>query len=450
MFASRQVRKLAADALTETGRWQQRNRSLPALVILWLVVMLSLHRSVSIPNVFLRIRAAARNRWGAGADFDVTDEALVHARARLGLEPLVALFRKTAEDLQCGTSFSDFRAWIIDGTSCDLPDTPENEARWGRARASRGRTAFPQLKMVLLVCAATRRVKAVEILPCNVSETKAFPALLSYLGPGDLLFLDRGFASYQALDMCRARGIQVVMRIQSGYKPRQSRRFGIGDYLVEGTYKERVPAAERTGGRNIREIRVPARLVVYWFRKNAEPARLLTTLPQEIPARWIALGYHQRWEVELAIDELKTHLASVLHGTVHTTFRGKRPDTVLQEVYGLMIAYNLIRQTMLEAAATHGLNPLYISFVDTLEVLRTSAPYLLLQPLSEWPRLRRQLLQDVANCELRKPRRKKRYPRGVKRKMGNFHLKPVGARGEDCDFSKEIELREAAASGFAA
>ena len=124
MLASRHVRRIAADALTETDRWQKRNRSLPALVVLWLVVMLALHRSASIPDVFLRIRAAAKNRWGGGADFDVTDEALVHARARLGLDPLVVLFQKTAKDLSVPPTFAGYRVWALDGTTCDLPDTP--------------------------------------------------------------------------------------------------------------------------------------------------------------------------------------------------------------------------------------------------------------------------------------------------------------------------------------
>lgn len=450
LFASSQVRKMAADALTETGRWHKRNRCLPALVVLWLVVMLALHRSASIPDVFLRIRAAAKARWGDQADFDVTDEALVHARARLGLDPLVVLFHKTARDLSVLPTFAGFRVWVLDGTSCDVPDTPQNEAKWGRPGASRGRAAFPQLKIVLLVSASTRLVKDFVVLPCTESETKALPSLLNHLGPGDLLFVDRGFASYELLKLCRDRGIHLVMRVQSGYKPRQTQRFGVGDFMVEGTYSERIPEAERTGKRKTRDITVTARLVMFWFRRHQQPVRLLTTLPQEIPARWIAEGYHERWEVELVIDELKTHMASVLHGTLHTTFRGKSPATVLQEVYGLMIAYNLIRQAMLDAALQHDLNPLHISFVGTLEVIRTSAPYLLLQPLSEWPRLRTQLLKDIAERKIRQPRRKKLYPRAVKRKMSNFKLKPAEARGEDCDFRKEVELQDPEPSTFAA
>lgn len=449
MFASRHVRRMAADALTETKRWQKRNRSLPALVILWLVVMLALHRSASIPDVFLRIRAAAKARWGDDADFDVTDEALVHARARLGLDPLVVLFQKTTQELNVPPTFAGFKVWALDGTSCDLPDTPENVAKWGRAKASRGRTAFPQMKLVLLVSASTRLVKAFVTLPCTESETKALPTLLDHLGPGDLLFVDRGFASYELTKLCRERGIHLVMRVQSGYKPRQTQRFGVGDYMVNGTYSEKIPEEERTGKRKTRDITVTARLVMSWFRRHKQPVRLLTTLPQEIPAKWIAEGYHERWEVELVIDELKTHLASVLHGTLHTTFRGKSPATVMQEVYGLMIAYNLIRQAMLDAALEHDVNPLHLSFVGTLEVIRTSAPYLLLQPLSEWPRLRSALLKDIARRKIRHPRRKKIYPRAVKRKMSNFKLKPAGARGEDCDFRKEIELQDPELSAFA-
>lgn len=450
MFASRAIRRMAAEALTETDRWQKRNRCLPALIVLWLVVMMALHRAASIPNVFLRIRMAAQARWGGNHRLDVTDEALYHARLRLGVEPLEAMFRRTAEAVQPETSFAGFRVWVIDGTGADVADTPANEEKWGRPGASRGTSAFPQLKLVLLVCAVSRQVRAIQVLPCTAAEVGALPALLEFLGPTDLLFLDRGFASYQALHQCASRGIHVVMRIQSSYRPERVRRYGVGDDLIRASFPQHIPEHERTGKRRTRDVAITARLITYWFRLHEKPVRLLTTLPQEVPARWIAVGYHIRWEVELAIDELKTHLSSVLHGTVHTTFRGKSPTLVLQEVYGLMIAYNLVRATMLDAAVQYDLNPLYISFVDSLEVMRAAAPYFLSKRTEDWPKLRAELLQDVAGCALRRPRRKKRYPRGVKRKMSNFKLKKREEVGEDCDFLKEIKLQEADPAGLAA
>jgi len=442
MFASKRVRQMAHDSLAETGRFERRRRCLPALVVLWLVVMLALHMSASIPNVYLRLRQAARARWGRAEMPAVTDEALCHARSRLGVEPLVALFKKTTQQITPVASLGGYNAYIIDGTSCDLPDTPENEARFGRPETSRGRAAFPQLKLVLLIHAATRQVKAVVILPCRTSEVAALPELLSHLAAGDLLLVDRGFAAYPLLRECQERGIQVVMRINSGFKPVVTQRLGVGDYLVEGTYWEPIPPDQRVAkGRKTRPVTVKARLVVAWFRDKKHPLRLLTTLPASAASAWdIAVGYHVRWEVELAIDELKTHLASVLHGSIHTVFRGKSPPMVLQEVYGLLAAYNLIRATMAEAAEVHGLDPLNLSFVGSLEVLRSSAPYLLVRPVEDWPELRVQLLRDIAACHLREPRRPKCYPRKVKRKMSNFQIKRPEDVGFTCHFKEEIVL----------
>lgn len=116
-------------------------------------------------------------------------------------------------------------------------------------------------------------------------------------------------------------------------------------------------------------------MLTYRFKERKHPVRLWTSLrPEEVSAQCLAVGYHLRWEVELALDELKTHLATVLHGTLHTTFRSKRPELVLQEVYALLATDNLIRQTMAEAASKRDQDPLELSFVKTLNALREGDP----------------------------------------------------------------------------
>ena len=117
------------------------------------------------------------------------------------------------------------------------------------------------------------------------------------------------------------------------------------------------------------------RMIEYKIGEN-ERVRILTDLidPIAYPARELAVLYHSRWEIELSYDELKTHLATVSHGTLHTVFRSKTPDGVRQEAYGLFVAYNLIRALMQEAGEKYDIPPLEISFVETLHVVRNAIP----------------------------------------------------------------------------
>lgn len=440
IFGNDAVVDMVHASLTETRGWEVRRRMLPAPVIVWLTMMLALHRALSIPNAFLKLQVASEERWPGSAAFKVTDEALCHARSRLGFKPLMNLFGKTAEEIRPVPSFAGRRAWIIDGTSCDIPDTEANEEHFGRQKVARGKAAFPQLKLVPLTCAVSRRVKQVRVLGCSENETKALYDLIPHVPKGDVVFIDRGLASYRLLPKCQERGVHVVMRISSYYKPKILAQLGLGDYLVEGKFT--VAASEQTVGRKTRDVLARARMIVFWFDGDKHPVRLLTTLSSEqVSAHELAEGYHTRWEVELGIGELKTHLSAMCHGKLHTTFRSKSPMLVLQEVFALLATYNLIRTMMVQAAAAHNLDPLHISFVGTLEVLKSSLPYLLLLKTSEdWGSKLLKLLDRIATKKLPRPRRPRRYPRKVKQKMSCYNLKRTGDRGYLCDFKKAIQL----------
>lgn len=445
IFANDAIVRMVHASLTETQSWGERKRRLPAPVVVWLTLMLALHRSLSIPNAFLRLQVAADERWPGASVFKVTDEALCHARVRVGFEPLMNLFGKTAEEIQPEPSFAGMCAWVIDGTTCNIPDTEANEEHFGRPKLHRGKAAFPQLKMVPLTCVSSRRVKQVRVLGCRGHEVHALRELLPHVPRGDVVFVDRGLASYGLVPECQQLGIHVVMRVSGLYKPRIVAQLGPGDYRVEGTFTAPVPPAEQTGRRKTRDITIKARMIVFRFEGDKQPVRLLTTLsPEQVSARELAEGYHLRWEVELEIGELKTHLSAVCHGKLHTTFRSKSPMLILQEVFALLATYNLVRSMMVQAAVAHGLDPLRIGFVGSLEVLKATLPYLLLLKTPEqWKSKLLELLDRIAAQKLPRPRRPRRYPRKVKQKMSNFKLKRAGDLGYVCDFKSAIQLDRA-------
>jgi hypothetical protein len=158
---------------------------------------------------------------------------------------------------------------------------------------------------------------------------------------------------------------------------------------------------------------------------NQEPIRLLTNLidAQRFTAIELAQLYHQRWDCEISYDEIKTHLVTVKQGSLDTHFRSKTPEGVLQEAYGILIAYNIIRGLMAEAAVSHHISPLEISFVDTLEVIESSMAHFERAIPENLIFLSKRLLDDIAACRIDRPRRQRSYPRKVRVKMSNYKRK---------------------------
>lgn len=171
--------------------------------------------------------------------------------------------------------------------------------------------------------------------------------------------------------------------------------------------------------------------------------RLLTDLldPDKFPARELAREYHRRWECELTYDELKTHLATVTHGTLHTVFRSKTADGVRQELYATFITYNILRRLIVEAGEAHGVSPLEISFVGTVEAIKDAAPRFEAASNLHREFLVRQLLEDIADCRNARPRRPRWNPREVRIKMSNSPLKRRRGRGKIIDFAAKLQVR---------
>lgn len=435
-------------ALDDTGCWHKRLCALTAPLVVWTVLSMSMFRSLSIPNVFARVMEATRGVRRLSLKRPVTPEALCHARARLGWEPLRLLAQGVLKIVANG-DFLGLRPYALDGFTMDVPDRPENVIGFGRQVGSRGPAAFPQLKGVGLLDVASRQFVDCVWGPWNMSEFVGAEMLLTpeNLGQNACVFLDRRFTKVQLWHELMDRGIHFVHRLSSCYKPRISAELGTGDWLIEAGRWVDIPPEERTkcrgrgGKRKRRWGSRTLRLIQFRIGHN-EVVQLVTDLvdPVKYPAHEIALGYHIRWDVELAIDEVKTHLATVQHGTTQTTFRSQKPRGVIQEAWALIAVYNLIRGLMVEAAEVHDLSPIEISFVDTLEVIRMALPRLQSCSARQGLPLYRQMLEDIADSSIDRPRRKRWAPRVVKQKVGTFLKKRPGHRSVKRDYEKELIL----------
>jgi hypothetical protein len=440
---------LAQEALDETEGRHKKNCALKAPLVMSFVVMMSLHRHLSLPNVLMQMVNMLREKAPDLPLKPVTSEAVIHARTRLGIEPMKILAEKIGMQVDPKPSFHGLRTWAIDGLRNTVPDTPENEAYFERPKTPRSKAAFPQMLAVALVDTESRGIRDAVYFNCRGSERTGCEALLKHLDEKDILILDRGFPSAPLLESISSKGIHFLARISGSWKPRVLRRLGPGDLLVEITGRKEIPPEERDPTKKYnktRLVKLTVRMIEYRTAKN-ELVRVLTDLVDEveISALEFAHLYHVRWESELSFDEVKTHLATVTHGSLHTVFRCKSPDKVKQEAYGLLIAYNMIRALIREAGEAHSIPQLDISFVDTLQVIRLALPR---SERADTPEQRcqllRQLLQDIAGCRNPRPRRGRTYPRVVKLKMSKWPLKRAKHRQEFHDYQVEIQIVESA------
>jgi hypothetical protein len=440
VFAAQGVTKAIRLVLEKTGKASKKKCPMNAILVVWLVVALSLHRSLSVPDVLKEVVKRLRRKVPGLSLRPVTKEAPVKARQRLGPVPLKELFEMLAQRVDPEPSFHGLRTWGVDGVRFTMPDTPENEAEFGRPGASRGKAAFPQMLGVALIDTVSRQIRDVVLGHHKGSERAGCQTLLQHLGPQDLLLLDRGFPSIELFEACVTQ--KFLARLSSNWKPRVLRRLGKGDSLVEVSGKVLLPEDQWLNGRRAyRKVVLILRVIEYRIR-GRKHGRLITNLldSKQYPPMELVVLYHERWECELAYDEVKTHLISTSGGSLDTIFRSKSPEAVLQEAYGMLVAYNLVRELMAEAARVHNLDPELISFVEALTVIRMAARELVGADPRAQRRLTRQLLADIADCKLSRSRRHRSCPRVVRVKMTKFPLKRKHHHEEPLNFLDLVSL----------
>lgn len=433
------------ESLNETESWEKRRCPLNALFMFHFVLFMAFRRAASIGTVLDLVTLMMRKM---SHDVHVplkviTDEAVIKARYRLGAKPVKFLFEKLTSSIKVEPSLFGRRVYGIDGVHLTMPDTVENEEKFGKPKSGRGKSAFPQTKMTLLVATDTHQVVDAYIGPGKHSERAACASMLKKLGEDDLVIMDRGISATWIFDEFVKAKVDFIGRISNGWKPIIIKKLGQADWLVELVQRVKIPKTElQAKCPKTRTVTVRARLIEGKTKKG-KLVRLITSLDHyAYSAKHILLAYHSRWENEIAYDELKTHFFSVKHGTLHTIFRSKKPEGVQQEAYSMLIAYNAVRSLMCEAAEQHGLNPLSLSFVKALEVIKEALPYIEVATLKNALILLQQLLDDLAACKIDRPRRNRRNPRKVRVKMSKYNVKSENEKGEKYNTYRSVTLND--------
>ena len=363
--------ELVDEVIAGIGRTEQRHRSLPARVMAYFSIGMALYSEGSYEDVLAQLTDGLS--WASGwreSYSPPSKSAIFQARARLGSEPLAALFARVAKpigtDTTPGVWLAGRRLVAIDGMCLDVADTSANDEHFGRPGVNKGeQAAFPQARVVALAECGTHAVFAAEIGKYSQSEATLTDRVLDRLQPGMLLLADRGFFSYALWRKAIATGADLLWRIRtdkSAAQPTHVQDLPDGSWLahLRGT----MPAAER------RQKPMLVRVIDYTIedgRENPTSYRLFTTVldPAEVTALDLAAAYTRRWEIELTFDELKTHQRGP-----RTVLRSKSPDLVLQEIWGHLCCHYAIRSLMAEAATHCGHDPDRVSFVAALRITR--------------------------------------------------------------------------------
>jgi len=300
--------------------------------------------------------------------------AIVQARQRVGVRLLREVFLAVAGPIATPQTAAAFlgglRLMAIDGTTLDVADTPANARAFGRPTTRRGRAvagAFPQVRVVALIETGTHALCDVVVRPYRGGEAPAARHLLRSVGPGTLLLWDRGFHGYELIRQTLAREIHCLGRTKTNVVlPPET-------VLPDGSYLSTIypsPTARRR-----HQDGIVVRVVEYALDTPAGPGkvryRLVTSLldPVAFPATLLAQTYHERWEFETALDEVK------IHQWAHPRpLRSKHPREVVQELYGLLLAHLAIRTLMYQAALQDQVDPDRLSFTGALRVLRRAIP----------------------------------------------------------------------------
>ncbi len=369
------------EVLKQTHRASIRERDLPAHVVVYYVIALALYMRSSYREVLRCLLEGVQWLLDPSVQVKVAGKSgISQARSRLGAEPVKKLYAAVVAPIAGkrtqGAWYRQWRLVSLDGSTLDVADTVENEEAFGRPGASRGSSAYPKIRFVALLENGTHVLWAAHMDRYATDELTLAESVIPSLGKGMLCLADRFFPSYKLWRMATKTGADLLWRT------RQNARLDVEKRLPDGSYLSRIYAStsERRNGRN----GIVVRVIDYRLKDVAgsEPLyRLITTLldHQQAPAKELAALYQERWEIETALDELKTHLRGA-----QIVLRSKTPGLVQQEFFGLLMAHFAIRGLMHEAALKADEDPDRLSFLHSVRVVqRRMARYGAIPPSEE-------------------------------------------------------------------
>lgn len=399
---------------------RQRRRKLSAERGLLLVVAMNLWAHHSLSQVLFKLLKGFRFIWPVALAAPASKGALSQMRYQLGVQPMVDLFHQVCTPMTTpqtpGAFAYGLRLMALDSTLEEVADTPANARVFGRHVGGRGRSAFPLVRGVYLMEVGSHGIIDAGCWPHAVSEHVGARRLLRSVAADMLVLWDRGLHSFDLVQTLRQRHAHFLARVSSRLQLKPVHRLADGSYRA--WLRPSDAARWRTGQR------IAVRVIDYTLTDSnrpgyGQPHRVITSLldEQQAPARSLIVTYHQRWEIESAIDEMDTH-----QRRAGTPLRSKKPVGVIQELYGLLIAHYAVSKVMADAAQQEHMDPDRLSFTHALHLICEAIPEFQMTAPHQHESLYQRLLADIRRYRL-PPRDLRSNPRVVKRKMSKFPRK---------------------------
>jgi len=411
------------EALERTGTCTIRRRKLPAEQVVWLVIGMALLRDHSIEGVVKRLDLVCKDPTEKKSR--VVGGAIPKARRRVGEAPLRELFRITGNrwghDVAAESPWHGLSVYAMDGSCLSVPDTDENREAFVLPKTGRGQSGYPKVRLVALMNTRGHIVVDAEMGAFQgkgTSETQLAESLWDKVPDNSLLMVDRGFLNYERFWHFQTTGEERhwLVRMKSNLHFQITKELGKGDYLAT------IPIDRKTRYKHPDLPKEMSVRILCYRAEGHEPQRLMTSLldAERWPADEVINMYHERWEIELGYRELKTHMLERKE-----SLRSKSPEGVRQEIWGILIAYNLIRRRMAYAANRIGELPNRMSFRFSMMLVRafciatawTNSP-------GNIPRHLAQLDEELEEALLPARRSDRSYPRWVKVKMSGYKRNP--------------------------
>jgi hypothetical protein len=405
------------EALQLAGTATIRRRRLPAEQVIWLVIGMALFRDLPIEEVVDQLGLALPDERRTL----VAKSAITQARQRLSDEPLAYLFATTAAEWATRSADADrwrgLALYGMDGTTLRVADSDENRAAFGGQNTHRGPSGYPQVRVVAMMALRSHLLSAFRFADYGTGETTLAREIYREIPERSLTIVDRNFLVAKDLMWWEASGDRHwLTRAKKNTNYAVVEKLGRNDQLV-------VMEVHQDG--------LPRQWVVRaidYQIKGHPPSTLLTSLhdAEAYPAKELVAMYHERWELELAYDELKTHMLER-----QETIRSRTIEGVHQELWGIALAYNLVRLEMERAAQEIGVPPTRISFTAALHIYRQQMQWIVgaarRGTMGTIPRHLVDMRLHIKRLVLPE-RRPRSYPRAVKVKMSNYPRKRPSPR----------------------
>lgn len=409
-------------ALASEGPGKTRNRKLPLGQVVWLVVGMALFRNLSITEIVrvleLTLPDAKRRPMTSGA--------IAQARQRLGAEAMEWLFKETARkwaaDSADAHAWRGLRVYGLDGTKFNVPDSPETRGHFGAHFTQNGASGYPLARVVTLTVLRSHLLAEARIAPWEASSEHGLAReLLPKVPSKSLVVLDRAFwAADILIPLVRDEpNRHWLTRGRKGLKSRTIKHLGPDDSLVEFDVSK--DAHRRDADLpDVWQVRA-----IKYRRRGFPPQTLYTSLldPKKYPAKEIVALYHERWEIELGYGEIKRHVLQR-----EEALRSRTVATIYQEIWGLAVAYNLVRLEMERAAAIVRLPPSRLSFKLCYEAIRTELIRLAHTSPGAVPKRLEQLRDSLSYYVIPERRPERSYPREVKNSRSLYPARRKRAR----------------------